>query len=73
MRRAQLKAIGPQDDGEQSDEEEKEEEEKMKKQQPGCISAGRGKTSCKPGNLVKCVKRQMACKAGAEGEQMGIM
>lgn len=52
MRRAQLKAIRPQDDGEQSDEEEKEEE--MKEQQPGSVSAGRGKTSCKPGNLVKC-------------------
>lgn len=51
MRRAQLKAIRPQDDGEQSDEEEKEEEEKMKKQQPGCISAGRGKNKLQTGKL----------------------
>lgn len=71
MRCAQLKAIRPQDDGEDSDEEEKEEE--MKEQQQGSVSVGRGKTSCNPGNLVKCVKRQMACKAGAGGEQMGIM
>lgn len=49
----------------------KKEEEEMK--QPGCISEGRGKINCKPENLAKCVKQQMACKTGAEGEQMGII